>query len=124
MNKTSSVLTPIKEYLLREQKQLKERRKRLDSEDPFKVPGRDDDNAAVDTDVAEQVGHERVMAIKSEINKNLIRVRKALTSIKLGRYGICARCGKMIDTNRLAINPTAEFCMACERKAEASAQKI
>lgn len=118
MSFPKNVLAPIKSYLLHEQKELRNRKKRLDTEDPFKVPGRDDDNAAVDTDVAEQVGHERVMAIKSEINRNLIRIRKSLTRIKLGKYGICANCGKMIDTDRLSINPTAEFCVACERKAE------
>lgn len=112
------VLAPVRDYLLREQKELRDRKKRLDTEDPFKVEGRDDDNAAIDTDVAEQVGHERVVAIKSEINRNLVRIRKSLTRIKLGKYGICGNCGKMIDTDRLSINPTAEFCVTCERKVE------
>jgi len=36
----------------------------------------------------------------------------------LGKYGICANCKRMIDTDRLAVNPTAEFCMSCETRIE------
>lgn len=114
----AAVLRPVREYLLGEEKRLKAQKKRLDREDPFLEPGRDSDNAAVDTEVAELVGHERVFAIKGEIDKGLINIRKALTAIKLGRYGICGNCGRMIDTDRLAINPTAEFCVNCERDKE------
>ncbi|MBI4999343.1 TraR/DksA C4-type zinc finger protein [Candidatus Gottesmanbacteria bacterium] len=33
-------------------------------------------------------------------------------------YGICERCGKMIDTDRLAVMPAAELCLECEKKKE------
>jgi len=112
------VLKPVRDYLKSEEKRLKEKKARLTKEDPFSDVDRIDDNAAVDTDVAEQVGHERVQAIKLEVDKGLINIRKALTRIKLGSYGTCAKCGAMIDTDRLAINPTAEYCVSCERKEE------
>lgn len=110
------VLKPIRDYLLNQEKKLKERKKALEKEDPFSNSDRLMDNAAVDSDAAEGVGHERVSALKQEIDKNIIKIRKALTRIKLGKYGICAKCGRMIDTDRLAINPTAEHCMECHRK--------
>jgi len=47
-------------------------------------------------------------------------VRKTLTRIKLGRYGICEECHKMIDTDRLAIDLTAEYCVKCAVKKENS----
>lgn len=112
------ILASFRERLLSQQKNLKDRKKRLKKEDPFRDTSRANDNAAIDTDVNEQVGHERVVGIQSEVDKMLIRVRKALTSIKLGKYGICSNCHKMIDTNRLAINPTAEYCMTCATKLE------
>lgn len=82
-------------------------------EDPFTDFGRINNNAAVDAEAAEELGHERVSALKLEIDKTLIRIRKALTRIKLGRYGTCVKCKKLIDTDRLAIDPTADHCVEC-----------
>lgn len=118
INFPAAVLKPIRDYLVNEQKRLIDRKKRLKAEDPFSDEDRANDNASVDTDVAELTGHERISAIKTEVDKTLINVRKALTRIKLGKYGICNNCGKMIDTDRLAINPTAEYCVTCERSKE------
>lgn len=112
------VLRPIQDFLTGEQMRLKMQKRQLDREDPFADPSHADDNSDIGTDAAEQVGHERVVLIKSEVDKMLINVRKALARIKVGKYGVCANCGKMIDTDRLAINPTAEFCMDCEKAKE------
>ncbi|NCP47083.1 hypothetical protein COT86_04250 [Candidatus Collierbacteria bacterium CG10_big_fil_rev_8_21_14_0_10_43_36] len=56
--------------------------------------------------------------MRSQVSRSIIAIRKTLTRIKLGKYGICANCGKMIDTDRLAVNPTAEYCVSCETKKE------
>jgi len=108
------VLTPIRNYLLHEQQKLLKRRDELKKEDPFEDAGRVDDNADVGQEASEQWGHQRVEVLKLEIDKILIRVRKTLTKIKIGRYGLCEKCGRLIDTDRLAINPTAELCITCE----------
>jgi len=110
------ILKPIKDYLEKQRKKLEKRKKDLEKEDPFNDVGRLNDNAANDTEAAEEIGHERVAALKKEIDKTLIRVRKALTRIKLGKYGLCAQCGRMIDTDRLAIDPTADLCIECQKK--------
>lgn len=110
------VLSPIRDYLVNMQKSLERRRKQLDKEDPFADPSRVNDNAASDADAAEISGHDRVVALKYDVDKRLINVRKALTRIKIGKYGLCESCGKLIDTDRLAVNPTAEFCIECEKK--------
>jgi len=112
----TKILKPIGDYLKREEKKLLQRRKKLKKEDPFANTDRVNDNAASDSDAAEQVGHARVSALLLEINKNLVRIRKTLTRIKLGKYGICKGCGKMIDTDRLAVDPTAEYCLKCAKK--------
>ena len=113
-----SVLKPVQDFLLREQNRLKTQKQQLDREDPFSDPSHADDNADIGTDAAEEVGHERVIFLKIEVDKMLINVRKALARIRVGKYGVCANCNKMIDTDRLAVNPTAEFCMDCVRKME------
>lgn len=111
------ILQPLIKFLRQEEKRLKKTEKSLEKEDPFNDPTRVDDNA-VDTDVVEQMEHERVSALKMSINKSLVSVRKTLTRIKLGKYGICEECNKMIDTDRLAISLTADYCMKCAVKLE------
>jgi len=112
-----SVLRPLISYLKGEKKRLIETKKELKRVDPFIVGNRDDDNS-VDSDVAENVVHDRTFAMRSQVSRSIIAIRKTLTRIKLGKYGICANCGKMIDTDRLAVNPTAEYCVSCETKKE------
>lgn len=90
----------------------------LEAEDPFSDTDRLNDNAASDTDVKEQVSHQRVEAIRSELSRNLVRIKKTLTKIGVGKYGVCEKCGKMIDTERLAAMPTAELCIDCAKKEE------
>jgi DnaK suppressor protein len=112
----AKVLRPIKDYLMAMQKRLEKRRRNIVAEDPFSDSSRVNDNAASDADAAEISGHDRAEALRDEVDRRLITVRKALTKIKLGRYGLCEECGKMIDTDRLAVNPAAELCMKCEKK--------
>lgn len=115
----AKVLQPVWRYLKREEKKLVKRKKEMEKEDPFTQPERANDNAALDQEAAEQFGHARVSALVNEINKNLIRVRKSLTRIKIGKYGLCRNCKKMINTERLAVDPTAERCLECEKKLSA-----
>jgi RNA polymerase-binding transcription factor DksA len=115
----ANVVEPVRQYLLSKEKKLEKRKQELAKEDPFTDPGRLNDNAASDTDAAEQFGHARVAAMKEEIDKTLINIRKALTRIKIGKYGLCESCGKMIDTDRLAIDPAAQFCVECKKKGKA-----
>jgi len=110
------ILNPLKTYLQKEEKKLKKRKLELEKEDPFTDQDRVNDNAAVDTEAKEEAGHDRIAALKLEVDKTLIRIRKTLTRIKVGRFGICEGCKKMIDTDRLAIDPTVTHCIECARR--------
>lgn len=114
----ANVLRPVRNFLRREVKRLEARKKSLREQDPFSDPARVTESAAPDTDAAEQFGHARVEALRREVDRKLIATRKALTRIKIGKYGICEDCGKMIDTDRLMIKPEATKCVQCERKRE------
>jgi RNA polymerase-binding transcription factor DksA len=114
----STVLTPVAHFLTARLHTLEKRKKEISKEDPFADTSRIDDNAAPDIEADEQFGHARTSAIKTELNRSIIGIRKALTLIKLGKYGICEECGKMIDTGRLMANPTATLCAADARKKE------
>jgi len=114
----ANLLEPIKNFLHLREKELNQRKKKLEEEDPFKDQKRLLDNASSDADASEQFGHANVEGLKKEIDRKLIQVRKALTSIKLGKYGTCEKCGKMIDTDRLMIFPEATVCVKCEKEKE------
>lgn len=107
----AKLLEPIRDFLKREDKKLEKRKKEISEQDPFEDSTRLVDNAASDADAAEQFGHARVTAVKSEIERKQIQIRKALTRIKLGNYGTCEVCGEMIDTDRLMVYPEATLCV-------------
>ena len=112
------VLAGIKRYLENRQKETKKRVAELQSEDPFKDTTRLSDNASIDTEANEQIGHERIQALKKELENTQTKIQKSLEKIKKDKYGFCERCGKMIDTARLETFPMAEYCVQCERKKE------
>lgn len=112
------VLAPVRNFLRRKEKELVKRQKSLSSQDPFTDTARLKDNAAVDADAQEQFGHARVEALRREVDRRLIQVRQALARIRIGSYGTCEACGKMIDTDRLMVKPEATLCIECERKRE------
>src|SRR3989344_3547420 len=107
------VLAPVRKYLA-DKLSILEKRKKLAAADPFNDKSRLDDNAAIDADAAEQVGHMQASAIRQTLDRSIIQVRKALTRVKIGKYGVCENCGKMIDTDRLMIMPEATLCVDCE----------
>ncbi len=111
-----NLLLPLKKQLQSEEKKLQKRRRELDDADPFNDDNRLTNNAAIDTDAAEESGHERVFALRNEVDRAIIMIRKTLTRIRLGKYGLCEVCGQMIDTDRLAIDPTVNLCIRCAAK--------
>ena len=114
----SNVLIPVAHFLTARLHTLEKRKKEISKEDPFADTSRVDDNAAPDIEADEQYGHARTSAIKKEISKNIIGVRKALTRVKIGKYGICEECSQMIDTARLIAFPEATLCARDARKRE------
>lgn len=97
---------------------LEKKKKKINKEDPFADTSRILDNASPDTDAAEQFGHARIDAIREEIDKRIIQTRKALSMVKIGKYGICEVCGQMIDTERLLIYPETTLCAKDAAKKE------
>ena len=114
----ANLLFPIGKLLNWRLSSLEKKKKSVEDEDPFKDTERLNDNASPDTDAAEQFGHARSTALRNELAKKIVQTKKALTSIKIGTYGICEDCGKMIDTDRLVVYPEATKCISCEEKRE------
>lgn len=113
----SRLLAPIGEFLASKLSSLERRRSDLEGEDPF-VTGRLDNLASPDAGAAEQFGHARIDAVKRELDRRIIQIRKALSRVKIGQYGMCESCEQMIDTDRLVVYPEATLCVKCEGKRE------
>lgn len=108
-------LSQIKAHLDIEKKRLIGRIAELSGQDPFSDPNRTNDNAASDTEASEESDHDRVSALVSELKVELEQVDGALARIEQGTYGYCTVCGTLIDTDRLAILPTATLCLTHEK---------
>ena len=109
-------LKSIQLKLIEEQKKMQKRIKDLQKEDPFLDPDHVTDNAAIDTDVREQIGHDTIEATIGELSKKLLLIESALKRTYNKTYGMCGHCGKQIAENRLALVPEAQNCMVCHKK--------
>jgi RNA polymerase-binding transcription factor DksA len=114
----AKLLSPVGNFLRLRLKKLKRRKKVIAKEDPFRDISRITDNASPDADAAEQFGHARVTAIKAQLDKKIIQTRKALARVRLGKYGTCEDCRRMINTDRLVVYPEATLCAKCQEKRE------
>ena len=56
---------------------------------------------------------ERESQMVADIDQALLRIRE-------GSYGVCSRCGKLIDERRLEALPTARFDAACQAAIESA----
>lgn len=113
----ANLLRPVGSFLRNQLKILERRKSEIERDDPFSS-GRADSIASPDAGAAEQFGRARAEALKKEMDKRIIQVRKALARVRVGSYGICEECGNMIDTDRLVIFAEAAYCVSCERKRE------
>lgn len=119
----ADTLVEIKKHLEEEKMRLTARIDELSVQDPFRDPDRTNDNAASDTEASEESNHDRVAALISESQAQVAQVTKALERIDSGTYGFCVVCGNMIDTDRLAILPTATLCLVHEREQGTKSKK-
>lgn len=63
---------------------------------------------------ATQLENQEVLdALANEATEELAKVNAALQRIQNGTYGICAACGKSIDSRRLAVRPYSSKCINC-----------
>ncbi len=66
----------------------------------------------VNQEIALRLG-ERESQLVADIDQALLRIKE-------GSYGICARCGKVIEERRLEALPTARFDANCQALIEAA----
>jgi DnaK suppressor protein len=76
----------------------------------------------VDVDLEEGdpdlIEREKNVALLTQLEHKLEGVVAALRSIEKGKYGICERCGKDINPERLEVRPDATMCINCQAEVE------
>lgn len=59
----------------------------------------------------------RILALVDGLRTNLSDVERALGRIEAGTFGVCERCGRPIEVERLEALPTASLCIEDARSA-------
>lgn len=113
---TKKLLKDLQQDLETEQKKLQKQIEDLKKNDPFADPEHATDNAAVDTDVREQVGHDTIEAEIKDLQRKVIDISHALQKMSKSKYGMCERCGLAIPVARLKLLPEARYDVDCEQK--------
>jgi RNA polymerase-binding transcription factor DksA len=91
---------------------IDERRAQLDGlADVAVAEGRDDEHDPDGATVAFE--HSLAVGLLAEAERSLAEVELAFQRLEDGAYGRCARCGRDIPTERLAVRPTALTCVGC-----------
>lgn len=112
----SDVLNDIRKALEAEKTRIMAQAAQLAAQDPFTDTERVNDNAASDTEASEESNHDRYAAMGDELKGRVKAIDDTLIRVGNGTYGYCVSCGTLIDTDRLAILPTATLCLECEKK--------
>ena len=60
------------------------------------------------------VNKELALRMGERESQMIADIDQALLRIQEGSYGVCARCGKLIDERRLEALPTARYDAACQ----------
>lgn len=70
-------------------------------------------------DLADRSRYQEISLNRLEnLQKWLAEVEAALQRLRDGKYGICVRCGKPINPERLSAIPTAACCVRCQARRE------
>jgi len=66
------------------------------------------------------VNKELALRLGERESQMVADIDQALSRIKEGIYGICARCGRHTDERRIEALPTARYCADCQAAIEAA----
>lgn len=61
---------------------------------------------------------EKNLALLQRLEQKLESINRALRLQQKGSYGICERCGKTIDPERLEALPDTTLCLECKQELE------
>lgn len=118
-NITQDFLKFIKDKLHIKDGELQKQEALLKAEDPYLQPGRAEGNAEEMDEAILEDGMKELTDTKMGVVKNMrTQIKRALSFLRMGKYGVCEICGKPIDKARLSVYPEATKCVNCSSKSE------
>jgi len=124
MNK--KLLKELKEKLEKERSRVEEELKKFAKKDE-KLPGDWDarfpsfnggesGGALLEKEADEVEEYSTLLPLEYALELRLKNINLALEKIKKEKYGICEKCEKEIEIERLRISPEARLCLKCTPK--------
>lgn len=120
-----NLINELKEKMEKEKISIEEELKKFASKDEkpkgdwdTKFPNLDSNAAggsAMETEADEVEEYERRLPIEHGLELKLKDINSALEKIEKGGYGICEKCGKELEKERLKAIPEARFCQSCNK---------
>jgi len=111
-------LAKFKKQLSSEEEKLEQQQQELSQENPLFEPGRTESNTELVAEAEEEISHRRFEAVREAVVDRAQQVKKALSRMKKGKYGVCESCSQPIDPARLKVDPSATLCLECQEKKE------
>ena len=117
------LLKELKEKLEKEKSQIEEELKKFAKKDEklkgdwdTRYPKWDGEagSSSLETMADELEEYESLLPVEHVLELKLRDIDSALEKIKKGKYGICEKCGKEIEIERLKAIPEAKFCLKCK----------
>ena len=78
-----------------------------------KYPNRENGNMEEEADEVQE--YDNLLSLEHNLEMRLKDVDSALEKIKNNKYGVCEKCNKEIDEERLQAYPEARVCLKCKK---------
>lgn len=114
----------LKERLIEEKKRVEEELKKFATEDKnlkgdwdtqFPSWNTESGDASLETSADEVEEYGTLLSIEHSLEEKLKNINLALEKISKNNYGVCEKCKKPIEGERLKVYPEARFCLKCKR---------
>lgn len=115
-----NILKKLEKKLKREKKEIEKELRKFEKEEKFskkwetKFP-KFNGEVSLEEKADEVEEYESLKALGEKMEKKLAQINLALEKIEKGNYGICEKCGREIEIERLKIIPEARFCKKCKK---------
>jgi len=111
----------LKSILELQKKSVQKELESFASEDPnlkhnwdTRYPNREDGDKDDEADEVQE--YDNMLSLEHSLEFKLKNVNIALEKMAEGKYGICEKCGKEIEKERLKVAPEARLCITCNNK--------
>ncbi len=116
IEKLKAILKERKEKIERELREFaKEGKTPGDWETKFPYYDGDSGSSRLEREADEVEEYENLLALEHSLETKLKEIELALKKMEEGNYGICEKCKKEIEIERLKVFPEARFCQKCQK---------